>query len=355
MISDHNTVSQLELYADVQARHPDLLFVPGIEFTTYQGHAMSMGGTEWIDHRLGFQGRTVEMAASEVHAQGALFSVNHPALSLGDRCIGCGWMTGLDAASIDAMEVQTGAYSVTGTLFYRSATTMWEDMLLAGHHVVAVGGSDDHSAGTGTGAFDSPIGAPTTMVWATELSAAAILEGVRRGRTVVRLEGPGDPMVELSSPDLDPAVTDTIVADVTTLHVRVSGAPVGSSIRFVHDGEDGPPIDVMGADWEHDERVIAGPSDEIWRVELVVSGRPRVVTSHVFLRAVTPGGPDAGLPPDAGAADAAASVDAGTTPPSASCGCRAGASSATSAWPVALALATGVVRARSRRRASRSR
>jgi hypothetical protein len=308
-----------------------------------------MGGTEWIDHRLGFQGRTIVEVASEVHAQSALFSINHPALAIGDLCIGCGWMAMLDGGSVDAMEVQTGAYHVTGTLFYSRVTTMWDDFLLAGHHVVAVGGSDDHSAGTGTGAFDSAIGSPTTMVWASELSAAAILEGVRRGRTVVKLEGASDPMVELSSPDLDPSVTDTIVADSTTLHVHVSGAPVGASIRFVHDGEPGAPIDVMGADWEHDEHVVAGPSEEFYRVELVVSSRPRVVTNHVFLRSITPGGPDSGVLPDAGASVA----DAGSAPPppSSACGCRAsGERSGSLAW-LALALTTwGWRRARRARR-----
>lgn len=346
MISDHNTVSQLELYADVQARHPALLFIPGTEVTTYQGHAMSMGGTEWIDHRLGFEGRTIIEVASEVHAQGAIFSINHPALSIGDLCIGCGWMAGLDGGSVDAMEVQTGAYHVTGTLFYRTVTTMWDDFLLAGHHVVAVGGSDDHSAGTGTGAFDSPIGSPTTMVWASELSAQAVLEGVRRGRTVVKLEGSSDPMVELSCADLDQSVTDAIVADVTTLHVRVTDAPVGATIRFVHDGEAGTPIDVMGTDWEHDERVIAGPSEEFYRVELVIAGRPRVVTNHVYLRSITPGGPDAGLPPDAGPV-----ADAGTltSPPSSGCACHASGVHSSSLWVLAALIPWMAARLRARK------
>jgi len=349
MISDHNTVSQLALYADVQSRHPDLLFVPGIEVTTYQGHAMSMGGTAWIDHRLGFEGRTIAEVASEVHAQSAIFSINHPALSIGDLCIGCGWMAMLDGSSVDAMEVQTGAYHATGVAFYGRATTMWEDLLLAGHHVVAVGGSDDHSAGRGTGAFDSPIGSPTTMVWASELSVAAILEGVRRGRTVVKLESSSDPMVELSSPDLDPSVTDTIRADVTTLHVHVTGAPMGSTIRFVHDGEPETPIDVMGADWVHDERVIAGSGEDFYRVELVVAGRPRVVTNHVFLRSITPGGPDAGLVPDAGAPDAAV-IDAGVAPASASgCGCRVGRRDGSGELLALLAIACAPLATRARR------
>ncbi len=350
MISDHNTVSQLELYADVQARHPSLLFVPGIEVTTYQGHAMSMGGTTWIDHRLGEGGRTIEQIAADVHDDGALFSINHPALMLGDLCIGCGWRAVLDGGQVDAMEVQTGAYHVTGTLFYARVVESWEDFLLAGHHVVAVGGSDDHSAGTGTGSFDSPIGSPTTMVWASELSVSAVLEGVRRGRTVVKLEGPEDPMVELSSPDLDPAVTDTIHADATMLHVRVTGAPSGATLRFVRDGIPRPAIDVMGTPWEHDEPVVAGAGESFLRVELLVAGRPRVVTNHVYVVPVTPGGPDAGLPSDAGAWDDASVVDAAldagdeARTPAGGCGCRAsGSGGGALAW---LGLAPIVWRAR---------
>jgi hypothetical protein len=190
------------------------------------------------------------------------------------------------------------------------------------------------------------------MVWAEELSAAAILEGVRRGRTVVKLESGADPMLELECDDLDRSVTDTIVADVTTLRVRVTGADIGTTVQLVHNGEPGAPIEVVGALFEHEERVIAGGGEDAYRAELIIAGRPRVVTNHVFLRPITPGGPDADLDPDAGAVDAAAS-DAGTPTPAASgCGCRAlgtRRASATS-WAAALALAiTGSLR-RGRRR-----
>jgi hypothetical protein len=39
------------------------------------------------------------------------------------------------------------------------------------------------------------------MVYATELSVPAILAGVRAGRTVVKLQGPDDPMVDLRAGD----------------------------------------------------------------------------------------------------------------------------------------------------------
>ncbi|MHB8874278.1 MAG: hypothetical protein ACYC8T_11375, partial [Myxococcaceae bacterium] len=49
-LSDHNTVSQLDFMGEVQPRHPALLLVPGVEFTTYNGHANGIGATKYVDH-----------------------------------------------------------------------------------------------------------------------------------------------------------------------------------------------------------------------------------------------------------------------------------------------------------------
>ncbi|MFW6051542.1 MAG: CehA/McbA family metallohydrolase [Myxococcota bacterium] len=305
MLSDHNTVSQLELYADAQARHPSLLFVPGIEVTTYQGHAHAMGATEWVDHRLGHEGLTADMIADAVHAQDALFAIAHPALAIGDGCIGCAWTAPVDAEKIDGLEIQTGAYSVTGALFFDDAIELWEDRTLEGAHVTAIGGSDDHKAGQDLGALDSPIGSPTTMVWAEELSAAAILGGVRDGRTVVKLQGPDDPMVELE-PD-DPRDGDTVTADETVLRMRVRGGD-GTTLYLVENGVRGDPIPVMGDPFEVERTVQAPPSGEaFYRAELHVLGAPRVITSHLFLRSASgaPDGGDGGPEPRGGGCAAA--------------------------------------------------
>jgi hypothetical protein len=313
MLSEHNTISQLELIGAVQDAHPSLLFVPGIEVTTFDGHGMSLGGTDWIDHRVGFEGATFEGAVAAVHADGALFSINHPTLDVGDLCIGCAWTATVPASEIDGIEIQTGAYSVTGMLFHRSSIAMWEDLVAAGAHVAALGGSDDHRGGVPGGSFYSPIGGPTTMVFAEELSAAAIVEGVRRGRTVVKLESPDDPMLELESPDLG-AGTDTIVSDYPTFRVRVTGGAMGASVRLVRSGVPQAAIEVVGDPFEHEVTLAAAPGGEFVRAELLVGGRPRVVTSHLFVESATPGGGDAGPP------------DAGTSPPSGGgCACRAGA------------------------------
>jgi len=315
MLSEHNTTSQLDYLADVQARHPSLLLVPGIEVTTYEGHFMSLGGTRWVDPRVGVEGRTIDGMADDVHADGALFTVNHPALMIGDACIGCGFTGMVDGANIDGMEIQTGAYSVTGRLFLGRALERWETLVSMGHHVIALGGSDDHRAGTGTGTFDSPIGSPTTMVFAEELSVAGLMAGLAIGRTVVRLEGNEAPMLEVSSPDL-PDDSDTMIADYTTLRVHVTGATLGARLVIVREGDGVAMLDATGADRMLEVPLVASANQDAIRAELWLGVLPLAVTSHVYLRPLTEGGGDAGP------------VDAGPTPgadvaePSTGCGCH---------------------------------
>ena len=284
-ISDHNTTSQLDFFVDAQARHPDLLFVPGVEFTTYDGHANGIGATAWVDHRIGQPEVTIEAAAAAFRAQGALFSINHPELDLGSLCIGCAWEHALEPGAIDAVEIATGGWMQSGSIFGDEALAFWTALCVGGRHVAAVGGSDDHRAGVDLGAFQSPIGDPTTMVHARELSVEAILDAVKRGRTVVKLQGPDDPMVELV-----PSIateTDSIAATApVVLTARVTGG-IGEEVLFVRAGEPQATVVVDADPFEH--AVTVDPPagvEEPWRAEVWVGGAPRTVTSHLFITGV---------------------------------------------------------------------
>src|SRR5206468_1453551 len=81
-VSDHNLVTQLDYFDEAQSHYPNFLFMPGTEFTTYHGHANALGGTQWVDHKIGLPGVTIDGAVAAIHAQGALFSINHPRLDL---------------------------------------------------------------------------------------------------------------------------------------------------------------------------------------------------------------------------------------------------------------------------------
>jgi hypothetical protein len=324
-LSEHNTTSQLDLYAAAQARHPALLFLPGIEVTTYQGHANAIGATRWVDFRVGSADPAVTVGAitSAVTAQGALFAINHPVLDLGEACIGCAWQHLEPAGSVAAVEVENGRYTPTGRLFYPQAIEFWESRLARGDHAAPIGGSDDHRAGRDTGAFSSPIGGPTTMVYAAELSAPGILAGVRAGRTVVKLQGPGDPMVDLRAGDA--MLGDTVRATRVTLRATVTGGR-GAALSFVRNGVARRPVAV-------DADPFTATLADRWRCELAVDDAPRVLTGHIWVAAT-------GAPADAGmAADGAGE----------GCGCRAGGSArggAAGAWVALAALVGGVCRRR---------
>ena len=271
LLSEHNTTSQLSWLPEKQ-KETDVLLLPGMEFTTYAGHANTIGTTEWLDHRIGVRGASIEDAIDATHAQGGFFSINHPQLNVGDLCIGCGWLYDVDPRSVDGVEVW-------GSIF--SGVAFWEDLLERGSHATAIGGSDDHRGGEGEGVLYSPLGAPATMVWADELSIGGILRGLREGRTVVRIEGSEGPMIEM---DLEgERIGDTVMAERSVLRARVTGG-VGSMLHFIRNGlvVEEIPID---SDPFFDEREVIAPmsGEDRYRIEVVEGGRPRAIASHVWL------------------------------------------------------------------------
>jgi hypothetical protein len=288
-ISDHNTITQLDYLSAVQARHPKLLLIPGIEYTTYAGHANAIGATKWVDHKIGQPGVTIEGAAQAIADQGALLSMNHPALDIGDLCIGCAWKHNLAPERINAIEIETGGFSQSGFLFTQPSIDIWETLLKSGRHIPAIGGSDDHKGGAG-GTLASSIGNPTTMVFADELSVAGILDGIRNGRTVVKLQANDDPMVKLTS-EVAP-VGDTVKAKSTFLRAAVSGKQEDTVVRFMKNGVPFEEKPVTSDPFLFEIPVTPPESGEDhWRAEVTVLDKRRVVTSHLFI-AKDPSGPD---------------------------------------------------------------
>ncbi len=278
-LSDHNTVSQLDFIDSVQSAHPDILIVPGVEFTTYEGHANGIGATSWVDQKTGENGVTIDGAVSAFHAQGALFSINHPLYDIGSLCIGCSWKQPLDPSMVDGVEVATAG---TATIFGTQTLAFWDKLLDTGRHVPALSGSDDHNAGQKLGAFSTAIGQPTLYVYMKDLSVASLLDGIRNGRTVVKINGITDPMVEISS-DVAPT-GDTIHAEHTTLHAKIT-AGSGLTAHWVVDGTPDADTDVTNDAFDLTKVVDAPKTGEVrYRVEVVRQGLVTTVTSHVWLQ-----------------------------------------------------------------------
>ena len=156
-ITDHNTTSHHADRATLQEGLHSLLLLRGQELTTFHGHANVYGTSTPVDFRLGFRGRGMGEVMRDV---AAMEVVNGPTIE--------GPTAGLG---------------------------FWHGRLNEGHRITAIGGSDDHAARSGRGR----VGRPTTVVWARELSEAALLDGLRSGRAYIRARGAEGPVVDLSA------------------------------------------------------------------------------------------------------------------------------------------------------------
>lgn len=290
-LSDHNTGSHYDFISAAQARHPRVLLVPSVEFTTYAGHLNAFGASQFVPFWIGREGVTLQSALQAFDQQGAIATINHPTLDLGSFCIGCAWQQPVVPSLMRAIEIGVGGWDETGSLFDESAIAYWEALADKGVHLTAVGGSDDHRAGVGLNQTQSPIGSPTTLLYSTELSVAGLTRALREGRSVVKLRGPEDPFVSLSSLTTLPRVGDTLVGSSSTVQALVTGGG-GTTLVWV---ENGVPVQevVVTSDPFTSERTLTAPEGRSTRLraELRVGASPRTVTSHLWLAADSPPGP----------------------------------------------------------------
>lgn len=186
-VTDHNTVSH---HAPLAAMTSDaLLWLPGMEVTTYRGHANVWGVDGWVDFRVRHD-RDVASLVAHVHERGGLISVNHPKRSPG--CIGCDWEYPVPDG-IDAMEAWQGPWWLRNW----ESLERYDALLRGGARVTLVGGSDRHQpAGPDV---DDPmlrLGSPTTWLWCESRSRGAVLRALRGGRASVS-ESPDGPFLSV--------------------------------------------------------------------------------------------------------------------------------------------------------------
>ncbi len=276
MHSEHNTNSGLTLYGGIQPNH-DVLIVPGVEWTTYSGHGNAIGATEWVDHKTGVRGVTAQGAIDAYHEQGALFYPAHPSGPNIPLFIGGMWEYDVDPTTFDGVEAWGSIWD---------SIDFWEEQCRQGSHAVAIGGSDDHRAGEDVTPISRPMGSPRTMVFAENLSVDAIMDGIVAGRTVVQVNGAGDPMLETElSGD---RVGDTVFANRATLSATVTGGQ-GQTLQVIMNGSlmESATID---ADPFTYEIVVDAPQEgeDRYRHQLMESTSPTVIGSYVWLRAADP-------------------------------------------------------------------
>lgn len=230
-LTDHNTASHWADVDRLQPLYPAMLLLHAREVTTYRGHLNAFGERRFVDFRLR-DGRPMRALAAELARAGAVLSINHPRRPDDETCIGCGWNDRDDATirEVHAVEVVNGAGETAAV----AGWPFWADLLNRGHRLTAIGGSDEH---TPDESHHERLGSPTTVVYARELSEAALLDGLRAGRVYVRTRGPNGPGIELSA---DAAARTYLMGDVAPpgpimLRVTVTGA-MGQRLEWIHNG-----------------------------------------------------------------------------------------------------------------------
>ncbi|MDE1177812.1 MAG: CehA/McbA family metallohydrolase [Edaphobacter sp.] len=195
-ITDHNTVSHFDAERELAPYFDKMLFIPGREITTFDGHANVYGTTEFIDFRLTSKYvPTFSDLLDEVDRKHGILSINHPGLPTGSACMGCGWsVKNTDFSRVHVIEAVNGD-NVDNNV---SGIPFWQQRLNDGLRVTAIGGSDNHNA-TLLPEHESAIGRPTTVVYAKNLSERAVLDGVLAGHVFIDVQGSHDRSMSLTA------------------------------------------------------------------------------------------------------------------------------------------------------------
>ena len=279
-ITDHNATSQYDAMRELQPYFDKLLLIPGREITTFQGHINFLGTTDFVDFRLA-HGNVPDMNTllRNADALGGITSINHPLAPSGEICLGCGWTppTKVDMHLLTAVEAVNGGSEIDG----HSHIPFWNTQLNDGCRLTGIGGSDNHRPMI---PLDRPgsVGSPTTVVYAAELSAPAILDGIRAGHVFIDVTGSRDRVLEVSARDgaheahagdlLDAARSDTVRIEAHVLNAA------GAKMRWIVDGQEAHNggTEITSADqiptleWTSDGRrhwiraEVIGPDDKLW-------------------------------------------------------------------------------------------
>lgn len=245
-LTDHNTWSQNMAYP----RESTVVFIPGMELTTYRGHCNLYGVVQPVDDFRATNPETVEAYLSTAKNRGAYTSLNHP---FDYSCPSCHWQWGFDQ-NFDWVEVWNGPWRESNQL----AVQWWHDQIVSGRRLVAVGGSDTHRPHSYV-----KHGMPTTWVYAKSKTARGILDSIALGHVFISYT-PTGPRIDLTCGlyTMGDVVPATELGEVRLTAMAVQD---GDIIRIISD---------LGVEQEHvvvgnvAEFVLTKPSRHFIRVEV---------------------------------------------------------------------------------------
>ncbi len=175
--TEHNTNSANLEWGKYDSQ--DLLIINGEEVTSTQfGHWNAIGliADNYIDWRYPPEEQWINKMVDKVHQDNGLAIINHPYYNIQLKN-----NFKYDSGLFDGVEVWNGSWNLLDNL----AVNWWNDQLIAGHKLIAIGASDTHvSEGS-----SNNLGAPQTVVYAESLSKNGIINGMKNGKVYIRANG----------------------------------------------------------------------------------------------------------------------------------------------------------------------
>ena len=260
-ITDHNDV---RAQSDLRFATHGVIGVPAYE-NSLNGHAQMLGATELFNN--GDAGAAaVQSLASQLRLEGGAFQINHPG---GDTIDpdqpdwGYGYAVAPDSVEVWNISPLWQPPMPSGNSI-DVAISYWEGWLDRGVHVGATGGSDNHWLST---TAVQGVGQPTTWVYVTESTTAAIIEGIRMGRTTISAEPPAAGTRAFVEADADgdgdfEALMGETVPATAAFRVRVAKG-AGATLTIYGSGGNalGLPVPVTGTHFVHK---FTPPADTTW-------------------------------------------------------------------------------------------
>jgi hypothetical protein len=196
--TEHNTNSANLAWGKYDSK--DLLILNGEEVTSTEfGHwnAIGLKHDTYIDWRYPPQELWINQMVDQVHQDDGLAIINHPFF---DKQLINTFK--YDFRLFDGVEVWNGNWNILNNL----AVAWWNDQLIAGHKLIAIGASDTHiSEGS-----RSNLGTPQTVVYAQSLSATDLLKGMKQGSVYIRANDSIEISFEVYAGDEKAMLGDTL-------------------------------------------------------------------------------------------------------------------------------------------------
>lgn len=213
-LTDHNNYA----HNDSISGEGKVKLLPGVEWTTYRGHAGMLGKARAFWNFISNSEQETREIFRQAKERGSLIVLNHP------FCPDCGWKWGMEAVPWDLLEVWNGGTKPSAN---ESCLKWWDEQLHKGKKIAVTGGSDFHSLEPGR----MPA-MPCTCIYAESTEAEDLLEGLKSGHTCIALS-PKGPFLQVPGKGRLPG--DTLLVN-TSLELEFTGLKKGDCLFFITNG-----------------------------------------------------------------------------------------------------------------------